>query len=56
MSDDEEIIQKLVQNFGVLKILEKYLGHVMVAVQRKVLWALSNVIGSEQYKCITENK
>ena len=46
MSIEDPIVYKLVHQFGVMKILNKYIDHIMVAVQTRVLWALSNVAGS----------
>ena len=46
MSADDVIVYKMVHQFEILKILIKYVDHIMIVVQSRVLWAISNITGS----------
>ena len=55
MSDDEDVMEKIVQNFGILNLLGKYIDHIMASIQKRVLWGLSNIAGSQMYSVLMSN-
>lgn len=48
-------MEKIVQNFGILNLLGKYIDHIMASIQKRVLWGLSNIAGSQMYSALMSN-
>lgn len=49
---EDAVVGKLVGEFGVLAVLGRYREHVMIGVQARVYWGISNVAGSECYRAV----
>lgn len=52
MSADDGIVGVLVEKFAVMGLLGRFVEHVLVGVQMRVLWAVSNVAASECYGAV----
>lgn len=46
MSNSEVVVFKMVHNFGIIETLSKFMDHVLIPIQIRVLWGLSNIAGS----------
>lgn len=54
LSGDETIIFKLVAQYNVIALLQRYMDHIFVPLQLKAIWGISNVAASEQYHAIMD--
>lgn len=46
LAHDDVVVARLLNGYKIMNIFKKYLEHIMVGVQARVLWALSNIAGS----------